>query len=189
MTRKTLLLDMDGVIANFHGACCNLFEITEQQLLEVAPPPHEYAIEKYIGRVLGKEITDADLWDAIDNSGQFWLEIEPYPWLWDLWNILKESGHDIVVSSNPHKQPWNVSSTITWLRYHLPELGDRAWMFGKDKTLMASTRTILLDDCEHNTGPFSKFGHSILFPQPWNDNHGLMERRLEYVKERLIEIG
>lgn len=185
--KPTLLLDMDGVLANFHGACCTLFGITEEDMLSASPErPHDYAVEKYIGKVLGREITSEQLWDRIDREGQFWLEIEPYPWAHDLYEFARGLGYDIIISTSPGNAPWNSAHKISWLRMHLPQHDDMGWMIGKHKHLMSRRGHVLLDDCDHNTDKFDEGdGNVILFPQPWNRLHDSSIDRMTWVHTAL----
>lgn len=175
---------MDGVLADFHGAVCDLFGTDMESILERHPMPHEYALEKYL---LAEPMSDEEMWAAIDREGQFWPTIKPYPWIYELWGIIRDTGLPVIVSTSPGKAPWNTAHKITWLRMHLPELGETDWMIGKHKYLMAKDGHILLDDCEHNTESFALLGgDTILFPQPWNRNFHLIEERIEFTKERLL---
>jgi 5'(3')-deoxyribonucleotidase len=185
--KKVLLLDMDGVLADFHGACCRLFGTDFDAVMEACPErPHEYAIEKYLSKTLKKDISDRDLWERIDKEGQFWLEIEPYPWMDELWDAIRVSGMDVIVSTSPGLAPWNASHKITWLRMHLPELHEAGWMIGKHKHLMAKPFHWLLDDCDHNIMEFRKGGgNTITFPQPWNHAHTLVTNRIPHVLDQL----
>ena len=70
-----ILLDMDGVIANFHLAA--LHALGKERLLE-SWPIGEWSIPKVLG------ILEDDFWAAINSVSDFWFRIEPYPWLHEL---------------------------------------------------------------------------------------------------------
>lgn len=186
MQKKTLLLDMDGVIADFHGAVCKIYGTNLQSVLQKhTQMPHKYAINEY----MPIELSEAQMWADIDSRGTFWLDIEPYPWVHELWEYIKELDLEVIISTSPGLAPWNSAHKITWLRQHLPELHYTAWMIGKHKHLMANPNHILLDDCDHNVDSFTgAMGLGILFPQPWNRNHSFASWRMDYVKTRLLEL-
>ena len=64
--------------------------------------------------------------------------------------------------------------------------GFRDFLIGPPKWICARPDQLLIDDNDTNIDNFrDRGGHGILFPQPWNRNHGLVEDRMGYLREEL----
>lgn len=168
---KTILLDMDGVLADFVNAA---FEAHGR----------EFNPDACMGYNLLNEfsMTKEDFWAPIDNY-EFWRGLEPYPWSVGLLRQLSEIA-PVVLVTTPSKSSDCLKAKREWVEDHLPPMY-RDIVMGESKELTASENTLLIDDCDRNVRKFRESGgEAIVFPQPWNsgwerlkstfyDNHGL----------------
>jgi 5'(3')-deoxyribonucleotidase len=183
---KTILLDMDGVIADFHQGVCDLYGVNLKA--SQLPLPWEYAVEKNIEDLLGMRVSSDMMWDMINAATEakgFWLNLRPYPWMQKLLNLLTTIDCEIVVSSSPGLHPLAHSQKVEWLYKHT-NIRKGNVMLGKHKHLMAKKNTFLIDDCDGNISKFTGHGgHAFLWPQNWNqraymaDNHKMTFEMLE----------
>lgn len=176
-----ILLDMDGVMANFVDGACRVHGRGLVDLLQIWPVG-AYSIEGAMG------LTSPVFWAGLDAAGvDFWRNLEPYPWLKELWAILQNYG-PITISSSPSHGAYAATGKVLWLRQYI-EAGFRDYMFGSAKHLLAAPGRVLIDDSDEKCQQFQAHGgHAIVFPQRWNSCHAHCGDRLGYVRDRLEEL-
>jgi 5'(3')-deoxyribonucleotidase len=184
----TILLDMDGVLCNWHQAAMALFNVQMKDLK--MEPPLKYDICHWIGSVLSREVKQEELKERIDNCHNFWLNLNPYPWYHNLYVRLSEVA-DVVISTSPNIFANGVAQQkMEWLNnYFGGIIKNKHCMIGEKKHLMADSAHMLIDDAESNVTNFRQHGGAaILFPQPWNGLHQLEtpEAKLDFVFENLF---
>jgi len=173
-----ILLDMDGVLTNFHLAALRTFNA--ERLLE-SWPIGEWSIPKVLG------ISEDDFWGVINQVPDFWFRIEPYPWLHELIDLTQSIG-DYTISTSPSFDPDCAAQKIRWLQKHI-DTKFHNYMIGHQKYLMANKNTVLIDDNENNVEQFQLAGgHKILFPMRTNKNYWLIGQKFEYLKQTLERI-
>jgi hypothetical protein len=109
-----------------------------------------------------------------------------YEWLPDLVALLRDvpGEPDVIVCTHPHKTPESYSGKRKWLNNVIGWKGEV--FMCQDKWRLAKPGVVLIDDNNDNCDQFVDHGgRSILFPQPWNNNHELTEGRLQYVSSQL----
>lgn len=175
-----ILLDMDGVLANFVEAACHVHGRGLADLFDIWPKG-EYSIEGVMG------LTSPVFWAGLDAAGMaFWRDMSPYPWLKELWAMLQNYG-PITISSSPSHGAYSATGKVLWLRQHV-EAGFTDYMFGGAKHLLAGPGRVLVDDSDEKCQRFQAHGgHAIVFPQRWNSCHAHCGDRLGYVRDRLDE--
>jgi len=169
-----ILLDMDGVIANFHRKICTVFRIDEEEFLK------EWDIEEYemcsaIRKVLNKtkyvDISNNYIWNEINEYEKkygFWENLDLYNWSINLVHCL-ENISDLYFCSKPTLDPRSLSGKYIWISKHFPDY-KRKFIFTPNKDLLAKENIILIDDTKKNVLSFIKNGgNAILFPTKWND--------------------
>ena len=179
---KTVLLDMDGVIANFVQGQI------DSQGLDITH--NEWASWDFY-QTLG--LTDDQMWAPTFVDG-WWSNLKVYDWAKDLVKFLRQT-HKIVYCTSPsvdHKCP---GEKILWLRQN----GFMSWtrndyQIGPNKELNAKSGVILIDDSDANGIEYTaQGGNFILFPQPWNANGYISEHSMlssmAYVKEQFNEMN
>lgn len=175
MTVKHIFLDMDGVLSDFIGAACRLFErhdvLTNWPLGERDTP-------KAFG------MSASQFWGKIDGAGaDYWANLEPYSWNQELISLIKQTAPFTILSA-PSLGVECPTGKLRWLRTHLGS-GFRDHLFGHQKHFCAKPGHVLIDDSEPNVTRFREHGGAaILFPQLWNSNHAITDR-LGYVTEEL----
>lgn len=174
-----ILLDMDGVVADFVTAALALHG---QPDALAAWPPGEWDMAKVLG------ISTSAFWKPIDQMGaDYWAGLEPYPWAAELIALIQESAPYAILSS-PGLGAEAPTGKIHWLRKHVkPNFAN--YLFGHQKWLCARPDQVLIDDRDKNIDQFvAAGGHGILFPQVWNSNHAITDR-LQYVRDELQRLS
>lgn len=183
-----ILLDMDGVLANFVGGAIKMMNKKSAPGHAIKMtiedwPHHEYNVAKIFG------LSQQEFWGYLekhDHGFSFWASLEPYPWFEELLAIVSEVDPEYHIATSP-ANPNSASGKIFWLREHI-ENDFRRFMIGPDKYLMAKKSSILIDDHDDNIKKFvENGGNAILFPQPWNSNSQIKDK-ISYVKQELDKI-
>lgn len=163
---KTILLDMDGVIANFVCAAldaCN--KATNKNITIEDYPKHEWEISNIY------DISVAEFWEIINGTENFWLNIELYPWSYKLWAYLNTYTDNIVISTAPGHDPKCAYEKQIWIKKHFGIDNDKM-MIGRKKWLMARPDTLLIDDNTLNCNNFSEYGGNVIqVPSNWNTDN------------------
>jgi 5'(3')-deoxyribonucleotidase len=157
VTVECILLDMDGVIANFIDAAIDATGV---------PISHS---EWLTWNAHVSHRSDDEFWQAIADRPSFWLNIKPYPWAKELFEMCREVA-PVVFCSTPVTDPKCASQKIEWLRTHGFMAADgNDYILTHNKGLMGHPSRVLIDDGDHNIKAFEAAGgKTILFPQPWN---------------------
>ena len=173
-----LLVDMDGVLVDFVTAALRLHD-----RLEVLQdwPAGEWDMSEVMG------ISGQEFWGPIAEAGaDFWATLEPYPWCDDLFELVESTGPWCILTS-PSGDPFCAAGKITWLQRRFGR-GFRRFLIGPPKWVCARPDQLLIDDNDTNVDRFrERGGRAILFPQPWNRNHALVEDRMSYLEDELSQ--
>jgi 5'(3')-deoxyribonucleotidase len=156
-----ILLDLDGVVANFLDPALKLWGFD---------PANYPANEFEIATVLG--ISLSDFCGMIDRQPNYWRDIEPYPWKDDLVGLLNDLNIRWSVLTSPWKfqHPTMHSDKADWVRRHIGP--DVKCIIGDEKYLLAKPQNLLIDDSNANVASFMAHGgRTVLFPQRWNELH------------------
>lgn len=184
-----VLLDMDGVLADWHEAAMNIYDCTIDDYKSINPNrPWEYKLEDWLTAVTKPEkpISNEELWLQLCKDRRFWQNIPAFSWTRPLVNWLLQEDFEVWLVSFPGWDKRGVEGKLAWLTQHLPELDQHRTFFGRDKWLMANWQTVLIDDCDANIGQFIEHGgRGICFPQPWNNQHKFIGKRLKHIQDRL----
>lgn len=134
----TLLLDMDGVLADFVGSACRLFGKSESSVTQ-------WHIEKDWG------ITQEEFWAKIAEAGEdFWANMEPTS---EFTELIRITDNFLVVTS-PSLDPACAAGKTKWLQTHLPERHRRKYLICAAKKRVVRGR-FLVDDSTNNCLTFS----------------------------------
>lgn len=158
-----ILLDMDGVLADFVGGICKAHALPNPYL---DPANHgRYCIEEIWG------VTPAKFWAPTDE--EFWTFLEPTPEADEIVRLCTSAvgKENITVFSSPCATRGCMEGKYEWLRRHFPQFY-RQFLFGPQKYLCAQSGHWLIDDFDQNVQQFrSAGGWAWLFPRPWNPLH------------------
>src|SRR5262245_14576083 len=104
-----VLIDMDGVIADFFSAALSLWDYD----------PANYPAEEWeIASVLG--IPESDFWGRINATENFWFNIKPYQWMPELIGILEaRCGSGWTIATSPSMDPQCLSQKAAWLQKYI----------------------------------------------------------------------
>jgi 5'(3')-deoxyribonucleotidase len=162
----TIFLDMDGVIADFFGSVCRMYnrDYAESHATLV---PGDWMLGGFLG-----PLTQADMWVEINKLHEhFWEHMPEYAHSQHLYKQLKNYAPVKFLSDpGPHAHVW--SGKMKWLHRFAPGVTSSDVVFTKAKSLLAGPRRLLVDDHDDNCKNFvAAGGHAILFPRKWNRRH------------------
>ena len=157
-----IFLDMDGVLANWTGSVCRLFDRDPEQVMRDWPEG-----EAKLNKVLG--VSGNELWRRLDAAGQgFWDGLEPYPWANELVELCRGMG-EVVILTSPSYDPGCLAGKLSWLQDFFHDRKFRDYIITNKKSLLARDNSLLIDDNDGHCEKFEKAGgQAIVFPQPWN---------------------
>jgi hypothetical protein len=169
----TIHLDVDGVSANFNAG-----------MLEIHGLPEDFPITSW-EYYKDAGMTTKEFWRPAKRLGRgFYVPCVPkYPWFKELFDAVYAADDDIVlVTSNP----WDAglyASKLDWIDHYI---GKRPTIFCDEKWRLAKPGCLLIDDNDDNVLDYREAGGAaILFPQPWNENRGLCDQRMDFLRRNL----
>ena len=179
----TVLIDMDGVLADFARHAFAKFD-----RLDILDnwPAGKYDLEEILG------IPQDEIWEVLDKEGpEFWANLPVLPWATDLCALTRKMVGRFYIATSPSRAPASSMGKVYWMqRFFDPRF--RRYMLGSHKYLMAKPGVVLIDDSDDKCAKFIEAGGSaILFPQPWNANYNKVLEgeahggRLAFVEEQI----
>jgi 5'(3')-deoxyribonucleotidase len=170
---KRILLDCDGVLADFVTGVLRALN---------RPETHNDIKNWNFYKEWG--MSDEEFWRPTKGH-EFWDTLPIYPWADYLYQTLSNLGKVIIVTS-PSECPFAGAGKTMWLQRNFG-VRTKDIFIGGQKDAMALPTSVLIDDYPVNIEAFAKEGgHTILFPQPWNDGVGNYLHVIERV-EALID--
>jgi len=179
-----ILLDMDGVLADFVGAALRVHGIGRETFDAVHErQPGNYDLAAPLG------MTENEFWEPINQSGyRFWQDMEPTPWFDRVITLAEETvGQNwFIVTSPCRDRAACCLGKHLWVENHLGRTFDRLIPTGY-KHLLARKDAILIDDREETVEKFRKAGggRGIVFPTQHNSLYAFKHRPVSYVREQL----
>lgn len=171
-----IILDLDGVCANFTHAACTVHGHTE------------YVATKW-NFFEDWDLTPKQFWEPIHLYGDTFYRhiVRPYPWLAELIAAVEEAD-DWVIMSSPSDNSVGYAGKKIWVdKYIQPLVKKRVKLIvGSEKHLLAGPNRILIDDYEENLTDFRRAsGQTLTFPRLWNNMHSYAGDPVEFVKQGL----
>jgi len=147
-----IFLDMDGVLTDFVGALCKLYNYDD------AWPLGEYDITKVLGPMV---------WNVITEAGEdFWINMEKTPEADELMHMA--SQYDYYIATSPTLDPYSASGKMHWITMNYPK-ALRRLIITPAKHLHARSDTLLIDDSDDQLLKWREAGGIALpMPRPWN---------------------
>jgi 5'(3')-deoxyribonucleotidase len=169
--RKTIFLDMDGVLVDIFTGIEKRFNLNKGFLTSKPYPCLPNSPDIAIKLLM----TEEDFWSKKANSISFWENLPKYSWS-DAIIIacLIADTEDVFILTSPSKTCTSCSSgKVAWLNRYYPYFVSKGKIIiATKKDLLANKKCILIDDtikkCERfrNAG-----GEAILFPHNYNKNY------------------
>ncbi len=113
--RPNILLDVDGVLADFLSGAIKVLNRAYNRditLEQYAKEWGKWGTYDYYG------ITVEQFWKPIDETHNFWMDLEPMPWATKLYTALSAVG-DVTILTMPNADPNCGRQKLQWLDYHL----------------------------------------------------------------------
>lgn len=161
---QAILLDVDGVLTDWIGSCCELFGADPQEIMARWMPGHFY-IEEAL------HIDSKTLWDKIDAAGEdYWANLPETPWAREFYAKCQEMAPTFFLTA-PSRHPGSMAGKLRWLQAFTGH-ACKNYLVGPAKFLCANDCNVLVDDGDHNVADFHEAGgQAILFPRLWNSDH------------------
>lgn len=164
MKIKRIILDLDGVLADFNQAVHNMYPVPGfDPAVDVTGWNLQIdAVRCHYG------ISDTQFWNSLDTH--FWANIPLTPEADDVICLVEETGIDAVICTSPSFG--GCDGKQKWISKFLPGFFmDKRYLIGPAKDACADPHTLLIDDSETSCEAFRKAGGlTCLFPRPWNSN-------------------
>lgn len=169
---EAILLDVDGVLADFVSGVCRLFGADPDAVYNNPGMCWDFF------KVLGGEakVTEADFTAAVDRAGaDFWAGLSPYPHARALYDFCASLG-PVYFCTAAMPTDGSAAGKERWLKEFTGrrDVMDDAHVC-KAKHLLAGPGRLLIDDKEENCRDFTfdrrgnpTGGSAILYPRPWN---------------------
>jgi len=158
-----VLLDCDGVIADFVGGACRLHQRAD---------PYEGDKNREDGNM--EKIWGMDHDDFIkDMDYDFWFNLEVLPHATKLVAVLESAfgRENICLLTKPTKTRGACDGKRAWIEKNFPQYADR-YLLGPDKTFCSHSNSLLVDDYIKNCRSFvQQGGRAYLVPAAWNHKH------------------
>ena len=180
MKRKQILLDQDGVLADFLSGAIKVLNRAYGRDITLEQYSKEFGkwgTYDYYG------ITVEQFWKPIDDEHNFWMDLPPMPWATKLYTALAAVG-DVTIVTMPGADPDCGRQKLQWLDYHLGIKHTEVFL-GARKYLMAGNG-ILIDDYYKNVDAFKENGgQAILIPSTWNKFDTSFEEIWDIISKQL----
>lgn len=167
MNNTNILLDIDGVLAEWIVNCCHLFNADPNEIMSKWKPG-----KRDLEHALG--ITSKELWEKVDKAGEdYWANLPETPWARKLYDECNKLG-DVYFITKPSYDPRSLSGKLIWITKFTKNNKFDKYLIGKPKQLCSQKGNILIDDNDINVKDFRKCnGTAILFPRIWNEHYNM----------------
>ncbi len=161
MDKKQILLDVDGVLANFVQGSIDFHGMNSEFKWEDATDWTYYKKSPW-------SLTSREFFLPLDTV-EFWENLKPYEYAVPFYRFLKTLGAELTIcTAVPDGSVNAASGKYRWLKKHLG-IDSSDVVITRKKHLLANDHTLLIDDAMHNAIGFrNNGGNVILFPRPWN---------------------
>lgn len=164
-----VLLDLDGVLADFVRGACALHRV-----------PDPFLKEENLGSYMIQEMIDIYGSRFYDPMGKaFWANLPLTKYAKRIVTILEDyyGSDNICILTSPVRTDGCIDGKMDWIRRHFPQYG-RRFLIGPVKDFCASPDSILFDDYAENTANFRAAGGNA-FLVPASNNYKYLEHPVE----------
>jgi 5'-nucleotidase len=164
LRKPIILVDMDGVLANFSLACYRRWKTTypEKPVVEL----HEQKYWDICKQYEENEVGSGALMNDVYHIPGFYADIEK---LGDCENVLDEmeaAGYEVFICTAPVSSADCMTDKVQWIGRVFGNKWLSRVILTKDKTLIRGA--VLIDDKPHVTGLMTPEWTHVLFDQPYN---------------------
>jgi beta-phosphoglucomutase-like phosphatase (HAD superfamily) len=188
---KTIILDLDGVLVNFHraafiefGCSPNLVDYDMNAGWDIVAALNLQRLHNGM-----EKVTANQFWRSFDKV--FWSDL---PWYSHARNFLAEledmvGQENITLCTSAAFDSDCAGGKVAWINRELRDYR-RQYFIGCQKFRLAKRGVILIDDADHNIKAFrAAGGEAVMVPRPWN---GYKNQRgyepYEYVLSRVEDM-
>jgi len=152
---RQILLDLDGVLADFALGVCRLCGRDGPNADDLGRAVHEVA-----------GITQGDMWRRIDQAGaKFWRELPATPWADELVKLCRAHG-DVVIATAPSQDPAAAAGKLAWIQRRFGRRC-RDYAITPRKDLLAAPGRLLVDDAARHVEDFTAAGGQAVLVPTW----------------------
>lgn len=171
MKPKHILLDMDGVLADFFTPA--LARLNARYFAKVTVEDYvkdfgKFFMEQHPAFDIGPDA----FWRTVEgpteaSAYRFWSSIKPFPWATDLYFQLTRIA-EVTICTSPSRSPWSAHAKVEWMKEYFNVDSDHMILGGK-KHLLAKPDHLLIDDRPDTCGKFrAHCGGAVCPPSNWN---------------------
>lgn len=159
-SRPIVLIDMDGVLADFDGATHAHLQTPEVNI-PLQPRQNFYFRDDYI------DTAHVDVINKLHASEHFFRNLPPIEGALEGWNQIQDLGYHPRICSSPlHTNEWCKDEKLEWIKQHLGEAAMQDAIIDSKKELYEGIA--LIDDRPHiKNGDQAAWRH-IVFDAPYN---------------------
>lgn len=163
--QKIILVDQDGVLANYHEGLLEIWKTEHPQKIWV---PAENLLHHDIDKNYPDEY--GELFEEIVLRKGFYRSLPPIVGGKEALEHLLSLGHDVRICTAPKRNYRNcVHEKFEWIDEHLGQVWVERTIITRDKTLVRGD--ILIDDKPNITGVCKPTWEHVFYDQPYNRHH------------------
>jgi len=170
--RKIILIDQDGVLANYHARFLEIWRVEHPEKVWVSlEDSREHDVDKNYPSQFHNII------DEIVVRKGFFGSFEPMPGAREALENILALGHDVRICTAPKRDhTFCVPEKLAWIDRHLGHKWTERTIITRDKTLVHGD--ILIDDKPNITGVCQPSWEHVFYDQPYNRAYN--KRRLNW---------
>lgn len=172
MSKKQCILDVDGILWDFHRVLAEVIDNMYGKHFEIADMSRWDWYEDHM--------SESQFYKAVDLvHEEHQLSNEPFPGADDLLEVLDNKKYEIIVAS--HRKKGAASTLSAWLMLYLPEVWSGLYA-GPDKTFLIKPDSLVIDDNPVTIKYAQEVGARVAtLEYPWNAS--LNVKKFETTKE------
>ena len=177
---RTILLDVDGILADFIRGTCKLYGWDHAALMADWPRDDPWDYYKRYRMTMG------DFYGGIERAGAaFWEWLEQYPHARRFYDFCRGQC-PTTFCTTPSPCPEGLAGKYRWLRRFTDRRELRDVVFTFDKAMLARPGVLLVDDSDANVARYrAAGGDAVLWPALWNARHAESDKAERIVREEI----
>ena len=185
-----ILLDLDGVLADFDKGACYAHGISPQKMIELRTPGDWYLPTVFAKCKQQSVMSVEEFWQPITRGGaEFWVNLKEFSWHRELVLFISslKNTEDFHIITAPSQCPTSYTGKVRWIKKQYGAGFDR-FAITPHKEIFAQPGVLLIDDREENINKFvAAGGEGLIFPSQGNSLHLFADDPMTYVRKMLAE--